>query len=321
MPDLVIDTQHHWFGPRYRAALAAEAAANPGFERPNALFLQLGDDHPSARLDDRVGTMDDSGVDIAVLSVAPPAAVFRDAGSAAEAITIANDEIGRACDQAPDRFVALGLLPLPHIEESVTELDRLTAQPAIRGILVGVDALAHAPDKLDLDPVLDRMVEAGYVLVIHPAGHESGPNDALDDFGLAPSFETMIWTSLVGLRFVLSGLLDRYPTLDVVIPHLGGVLPYVTQRLLEQTTGNAQHDLTHYLSQRLYYDNCSYHRPALRCAVDTVGAGRIMLGSDFPFRGKLRRCVDDVLEPEFLSDDERRAILGGTAARWFAPSR
>lgn len=319
--DLVIDTQHHWFGPRYRTALAGEAERNPSFAGANALFLQLGDDHPSTRLDNRLELMEEASVDVAVLSVAPPAAVFREAGAAAEAVTIANDEVLAACAQAPDRFVGLAILPLPHVEEAVAELERLGDQRAIRGLLVGVDGLGYAPDTLALEPVLARAAEAGLVFVVHPAGHEPGPNRAFDAFSLGPSFETMLWTSLVALRFVLSGLLDRHPTLDLVVPHLGGVLPYLTQRLIDQATGEAEHDLTHYLQERLYFDSCSYHHPALRCAVDTVGAPRIMLGSDFPFRGELGRCVTDVETADFLSHEERRAILGGTAARWFSPAR
>lgn len=321
MSALVIDTQHHWFGPRYRAAIAAQAARDPGFGAANALFLGLTGEHPATRLDDRPQLMDEAGIDVCVLSVAPPAATFRDPGAAAEAIAIANDEVLAACAQAPDRFVGLAILPLPHVEESVAELKRLADQRAIRGVLVGVDGLGYAPDKLALEPVLGCTAEAGLVLIVHPAGHESGPNGAFDAFSLGPSFETMLWTSLVALRFVLSGLLDRYPTLDLVVPHLGGVLPYLTQRLVDQATGDAEHDLTYYLQQRLYLDSCSYHLPALRCAVDTVGAPRIMLGSDFPFRGELGRCVTDVGTADFLSRDERRAILGGTAARWFSPAR
>jgi aminocarboxymuconate-semialdehyde decarboxylase len=119
---------------------------------------------------------------------------------------------------------------------------------------------------------------------------------------------------------VLSGLLDRFQSLDVVIPHLGGVIPYLSQRLAEQVAGQAEHEFTHYLTNRLYYDNCSYHAPALRCAVETVGAERIMLGSDYPFRGALRRCVDDVVAAD-LDDEAKRAMLGGTAGRWFTPER
>ena len=320
MADLTIDTQHHWFPPRYRAALAAEARRNERFAAPNALFLQIGDDHPGAQLLERLPVMDDAGVDVAVLSLPPPAAVFADAAAATEAVSTANDELIAACVQAPDRFVVLAGLPLPYVDESVAELERLRAFPEVRGVCVGVDGLCHAPDKLDLDALLGTVENASYLFVVHPAGHEPGPNSAFDDFALSPAFETMLWTSLVGLRFVLSGTLDRFPKLDVVVPHLGGVIPYLTQRLVDQTGGRAEHDLTHYLERRLYYDNCSYHAPALRCAADTVGAERIMLGSDYPFRGELRRCVDDVVHMDF-DEAQKRAMLGGTAAHWFDPAR
>jgi hypothetical protein len=68
--------------------------------------------------------------------------------------------------------VALGILPLPHVEESLAELGRLAAQPAFRGVLVGVDSVGHAPDKLPLEPVLERVAASSYLFVVHLAGHE-----------------------------------------------------------------------------------------------------------------------------------------------------
>ncbi len=320
MPALVVDTQHHWFGPRYRAALAAQAARSERFATANAPFLQIGDEHPGARLLERLPAMDEAGIDVAVLSLSPPAALFEDAAAAAKTIATANHELIEACRQAPERFLVLAGLPLPHLAESLAELERLAAHPQVRGVCVGVDALGYAPDKLALEPLLERVAERSYLFVIHPAGHEPGPNGAFDDYALGLALEWVVWTSLVGLRFALSGLLDRFPTLDILVPHLGGVLPYLTQRLVDQTAGKAERDLLHYLTERFYYDNCSYHPPALRCAAETVGPERIMLGSDYPFRGPVRRCVDDVREAGF-GEAETRAMLGGTAARWFTPAR
>ena len=81
--------------------------------------------------------------------------------------------------------------------------------------------------------------------------------------------------------------------------------------------GEGAHDMPHYLRTRLYLDTCSYHPPAFRCALETAGAGRLVLGTDYPFRGTLQRAVDDVNE-NAPDDEARAAILGGTAARWFA---
>jgi aminocarboxymuconate-semialdehyde decarboxylase len=106
--------------------------------------------------------------------------------------------------------------------------------------------------------------------------------------------------------------------MDVVVPHLGGTLPYLLRRIEDFGRGKAQHDLTHYLRTRMYLDTCSYHPPAMRCAVDTVGDERLVLGSDYPFRGSAGRAVQDVRA--FFGPDEQAAqrVLGRTAARVFS---
>lgn len=99
---------------------------------------------------------------------------------------------------------------------------------------------------------------------------------------------------------MLSGTLDEHPGLDLVIPHLGGVLPYLAQRLIDQSDrGAARHDIPTYLRNRTYLDTCSFHQPALRCALDTVGPSRLVLGSDYPFRGPVERALADVRDSGF----------------------
>ena len=112
-------------------------------------------------------------------------------------------------------------------------------------------------------------------------------------------------------RFMLSGMLDRVPELIVIVPHLGGTLPCLAQRLVDQNgRGEAEHDILHYLETRIWLDSCSYHPPALKCAIETVGLDRILLGSDYPFRGSVARAVEDV--------DGSAAILRDNVERLWA---
>src|SRR5688572_1103512 len=143
MADLVVDTQHHWFGPRYRAALVAEAARDPAFAAGNALTLEIGADHPAARL--HLDELDTAGIDVAVLSQPPPSTPSSDPAAAAATAEAANDELIEACAQAPDRLLVLAALPLPHVAESIAELDRVSAHPEVRGLSLGVNGLGHAP--------------------------------------------------------------------------------------------------------------------------------------------------------------------------------
>jgi predicted TIM-barrel fold metal-dependent hydrolase len=159
-----------------------------------------------------------------------------------------------------------------------------------------------------------RCAELGWPLVLHPA-FDCRPIK-FTQWNLGGSLHAVTSSSMGAARLALSGTLDRVPDLDVIIPHLGGTLPYLAQRFVDMGKGDAEHDLLHYLQTRFYVDTCSYHAPGFRCAVDTCGAGRVVMGTDYPFRGSLQRAVDDIVAnaPDAAARD---AILGTTAARWF----
>ena len=113
-------------------------------------------------------------------------------------------------------------------------------------------------------------------------------------------------------------MLDRVPDLELVIPHLGGTIPYMTRRVMDLNgRGDAELGLDEYLRTRCYTDSCSFYHPALQLAIETFGPDRIMLASDFPFRGTLDVCVKDIQTAE-IPAETRDAILEGTARRWFA---
>jgi predicted TIM-barrel fold metal-dependent hydrolase len=186
----------------------------------------------------------------------------------------------------------------------------------------GVSALTHngdwTLDQAELEPLWARAAALGFPLVLHPS-FDCRPQ-AMTDWTLGGSLHAVTSSSVGAARLVMSGMLDRVPGLEVVVPHLGGTLPYLAQRLLDMGSGDAEHDFLHYLRNRLFVDTCSYHPPAFRCAVDTVGADRVMLGTDYPFRGSLQRAVDDVVA-NAPDASARAAMLGATAARWFGVAR
>jgi aminocarboxymuconate-semialdehyde decarboxylase len=318
-----IDVHNHYAPAGYRAVAARYARSDPEFASLNERICRSDDADPLTRLDLRLAEMGSSGLDALVLSISPPSAVPEDPGLAAELIAAANDGLLEACDAHPDRFTMMAALPLPHAAAALRELDRLATRPAVRGVCVGVAALRYAPDDPAWSGVLERLAELGLPLALHPSLRDPArANDpmlaAFADFRLMPAVLSMLGTTVVALRFALSGLLDRLPRLEVIVPHLGGVIPYLAQRLEDQSQGANTGEIGTYLRARLYYDNCSFHPPALACAIETVGSGRIMLGSDYPFRGALDRCVTSA-RAAAISEDDRSRILGRTAARWFAP--
>ena len=311
-----VDIQGHYLPEAHRRALLDESARQPDFGRLAAVVAGADESSKVRRMDDsRIADMDAARLDVMVISLLPPAASFGTAAEASALAREANDELVEVAARYPGRFLTFASLPMPHVEESLEELERIAKEPLVRGIQVMAKTVDWTSDEARFEPIYRRIAELGLPAVLHPPLE---PLPAVyDGWGLGSSFGTMMSTTLNGLRLVFSGMLDRVPDLALVIPHLGGTIPYLTRRMLDLNgQGDAEQPLLHYLRNRIYYDSCSYQPEALRCAVDTVGADRIMLASDYPFRGELGICVQDIEDAD-LPEATREAILGGTAERWF----
>jgi aminocarboxymuconate-semialdehyde decarboxylase len=179
-----------------------------------------------------------------------------------------------------------------------------------------LDDPAFAPFFAELD-------RRGAVLFLHPQGVGCGPGTG--DFGMAWLLGAPVEDAAVALRLIMAGMLDRYPRVRIVVPHLGGVLPFLYQRIDDLTAHSVsrqasddQHPAiqgppTDYY-RRLWYDTVNSHPAALRCARDTFGADRLLLGTDFPYLvGAQWAPLVRYVEEAGFSQEETDAILGGNA--------
>jgi len=132
--------------------------------------------------------------------------------------------------------------------------------------------------------------------------------------------------TILGEKFV-SGLMDRYPRVQIIVPHLGGVLPYLVQRvddLVRHSVGRqppgAQAPVTEgppsRYYRRLWYDTVNSHPAALRCACESFGADRLLLGTDYPYvMGPSWAPLVRYVEESGLPRADIDGILGGNAQK------
>lgn len=272
------------------------------------MLIEQSPDSQLRRLDhERVSEMDAAGVVVSLLSLPPPGVGSGDPRRI-------NDELISAASRYPSRFYVLASLPLPDARAALRELERISDEPLVRGIVLYADGIDYTLDESRFVALYEAIADRAFPIVIHPSLDRSAAGG--DDYGLASVLQVMS-SSVAGLRLILSGLLDRVPNLTLVIPHLGGVIPYLCGRVDALAQSRAEHDLGHYLRERIFTDSCSRYRPALRLAVEAFGADRIMLGSDYPFRGPPREAIEDVTAAGLARDDER-AVLASTARALFA---
>jgi aminocarboxymuconate-semialdehyde decarboxylase len=118
---------------------------------------------------------------------------------------------------------------------------------------------------------------------------------------------------------IFSGFLDRFPRLALVAAHRGGYLPSYIGRsdnchAVDPNCRQMAKKPSEYLRQ-IYFDTLVYSPTVLRHLIDQVGVDRIVMGTDYPFPVASRDPVSDVAAVKDLTESERAAILGRTAAR------
>ena len=194
---------------------------------------------------------------------------------------------------------------------------------AMVGVAFGSHVNGKRLDDPALSPIFDELDRRGTVVFLHPNIPVCmGPD--IVDMNIGPSLAYLFDTGVTIYRMIFSGMLERYRRLKVIVPHLGGMLPYLTGRLEEvYGAGRAGKDLPkppgEYLRE-LYFDTLINHQPSLRLAKDQFGADHLMLDSDYPpgmlpLEQSLR-----FLEEADLSEAERHQILGANATRVLGPA-
>lgn len=214
---------------------------------------------------------------------------------AAEARTLAsklNDDIQEVCasPKAQGRLFAFGALPTLDADGCVAEVRRLATLPHVRGVIMGTSGLGRGLDDERLTPLWAALEETGLVTFLHPhygvgGEHFHGTGHALA-LALGFPFETSVAVS----RLIVSGRLEQFPRLRMLLAHSGGTLPYLVGRLDScvahdlALAARLPHAPSHYL-RRLYFDALSYHLPTLQALIQFAGADRVVFGTGTQLAG------------------------------------
>lgn len=234
----------------------------------------------------RLEMMDATGVDSAVLSVAPPLFLYGlPADEARTAAATANDALADMVAQAPDRFSAVATLPMQDPAAAVTELERCVEGLGMHGAQVGPHVEGTPLDDASLRPVLQTAELLGVPLVLHP--YYVGSTAGLDDFYLTNLMGNPWQTAVCASRLILSGTLDALPGLDLLLVHAGGHLPYQVGRLdhghLVRPEAKGCAAVPSSYLRRFHFDTLSHRPAATGWLLDQVGEDRVVYGTDMPF--------------------------------------
>lgn len=262
----------------------------------------------------RLASMDEAGIEMAILSVGALNVGWAGPGDAAAARFI-NNGLAAICRQHPTRFRFVAVLPCTDQNAMVEELDRALGMSA-----AGVGIATNVGD-LPLDaPALRgfwrEMSRRKLMVLVHPTSPCDAPwNDPGTFLAVGYPGET----AMAATKLALGGVLEECPDAKIVWSHLGGSLPMILDRIDRgyRRFSNCPHPPSHYL-RRCYFDTACTHGPALKCAHATWGVNALVFGTDVPHMPKAEKDTVAALRNTAWPTSELDDIFGGTVRELMA---
>ena len=256
-------------------------------------------------------------VEVQVLSATPQTYYYNEeAALAAACAAIQNDQIAKLVAAHPDRFLGIATLPMQAPQRAADELTRAVRTLKLRGAMIGSNVQGRNLDDPALEPLWAAAAELDALLLVHPVNVAGA--DRLRSYYLNNLIGNPLDTTIAAACLVFGGVLERHPKLKVLLVHGGGFVPYQAGRWVHgwcvrgEPKVNVKQSPEPWID-RFYYDTILHAKPQLEFLVSSVGASRVMLGSDYPYDMGTGECVRQV-KALSISDSDKATVLSGLAA-------
>lgn len=298
---MLIDAHSHYMPP--------DVAAQTAF------FKQFWSDYKT-----QLKSMDAHGVDKALL-LYPTSDAHLNMGGWDKLCEVYNPAIADLVASHPDRFIGAGILPVDHPSKIAAELNK------IESLGLRVISLASSYDAKYLDdPIFFEIYEFAqkhrmpvhvHPQILNPIGEER-----LKDPLLSPVLEYVFDVSVTIGRMMMAGVFLKFPAVDFIFAHYGGVLPIIRERFdstYQMLRGrNFVKDLTQLPSEffkRLYFDmSGSASAGSFQAALEVVDSQNLLWGSDYPANQNWNGSLG-VIKSCSLNSDEKSNIFGNNLLR------
>lgn len=311
----VIAIEEHYYDPELVSLYTGIDAKAGGWVREK--LEEVGEE--------RVKSMDASGIDVQVLSHGAPSTQRLDAETGIKMAAEVNDRLKVICDTYPDRFAGFAALPTADPIAAADELERCVDKLGFKGAmihgLIGEERLFI--DNKRFWPIFERAEKLDVPLYLHPASPHPAVVDAylkdyLEDF---PGIGNAGWgftmeTATIGIRLVLSGVLEKYSGVKIILGHLGETLPFLAWRIdmAVQRPGNAAFPFKEIFCKHFYITTSGFFSdPALLCCIQEMGVDHILFAVDYPFVAN--EPGPEWMERLMLNSEDKAKILHGNAEK------
>jgi predicted TIM-barrel fold metal-dependent hydrolase len=268
----------------------------------------------------RLADMDASGIDLQVISHAPPGAQALSGAEALVRAREANNLLAEAVRAHPGRFAGLATLPTADPRAAADELERATGELGFVGALVHSTLGSNGAflDDPSFEPLLERFEQLDTPLYLHPGPPSAALRDVLYR-GLPPAVAARLATNTWGwhaeaglhvLRMIATGVFDRHPALRMIIGHCGEMIPFMLARIDEML--RLGRPASEYFASNIWVTTSGlFSIPPVMCTVQVLGVDRVLFSVDYPFGSNAAgRALLDTLP---LAPADKAKIAGGNA--------
>ncbi|MEZ5893327.1 MAG: amidohydrolase family protein [Parvularculaceae bacterium] len=244
----------------------------------------------------RLKHMDETGIDIAILSFTSPGVQPMPAELAKGMVARANDHLAAAVARHPTRYAGMTSIAPQDPAWSAREIHR-GAEMGFKGVMVNSHTQGEYLDDPKFDPIFRALQETGQPLYIHPATPPDSMIDPMLEAGLDGAiFGFGVETGMHLLRLMTAGVFDRYPDLQVIVGHMGEALPYWLYRLdyMHQASVRSKRyermkptkkRIPDYMRENVYITTSGMAwEPAIKFCQSVIGDDRVMYAMDYPYQ-------------------------------------
>ena len=318
----IIDAHAHWYpqafvdlmvkeGPANGARMGKSPAGDPVVEHVPGATQTSNMRRNMTDIDLLIKEMDERNVDLYALSMTNPMVYWAPPAFGLKLSQAVNDACAEIHRKYPQRFVGTIMLPMQDTKLAVEELDRAAKLPGMRAINIGEHVNGVNLHDKRFWPIYERSEAYGLPIMTHnlyPFGQER-----LKEFFMMNVLGNPYEDGVAAFSFVLGGVLDAFPKLEVYLPHGGGTFPWLVGRAdfairMSPQLKHMKQPASAYL-KRFYYDIIVLDPKIMRMLIDFVGVDRIVMGTDFPQLMAVKKPIEFVDSVPGLTAHERELIL------------
>ena len=266
----------------------------------------------------RIQDMDKIGLDMQAISIIPNDVNYDvDASLGLKFAQKQNNGIAEVVRAYPDRFIGMATVPMQDASLAVQELERAVRELGFKAVEIISNVKGKNLDEPEFRPFYQKVQELDIPIYIHP--HNVAGADRLQKSELTNLIGFPLESSIAAASIIFGGVLESFPKLRFLFSHAGGYVPYIRGRwehgyYFRKECRTIPKPPSEYV-KLMYFDTIIHFGPALAFLVDTVGADKVVLGSDYPADMGDMNPVDTVRNAAGISAASKEMILEHSSAR------